>query len=123
MPRISGQQSGNLTLTHLVLNGTKVAPGDIIAEFDHTTQIKAARDSAAKYDDLTHQVDQKAGEHKSNAAKRTSDFAQAEADLGKARLEMRKGPVLSEIEHAKADEILKNAELHVASLKRFHQGA
>ena len=117
-PRISGQQSGNLTLTHLVLNGTKVAPGEVIAEFDHTTQIKAARDAAAKYDDLTHQVDQKAAEHKSNAAKRTSDYAQAEADLAKARLEMRKGPVLSEIEHAKADEILKNAELHVASLKR-----
>ena len=62
-------------------------------------------------------MDQKAAEHKSNAAKRTSDFAQAEADLGKARLEIRKGPVLSEIEHAKADEILNNAELHVASLK------
>ena len=117
VPRISGQQGGNLTLTKLIPNGERVRPGDVIAEFDHTIQIKAARDAAAKYDDLTHQVDQKAAEHKSNAAKRTSDFAQAEADLGKARLEIRKGPVLSEIEHAKADEILNNAELHVTSLK------
>jgi len=116
-PRISGQQGGQLTLTKLVENGTKVTPGQIVAEFDHTTQIKAARDAAAKFDDLTHQVEQKAAEHKSNAAKRTSDFAQANADLGKARLEIRKGPVLSEIEQAKANEILKNADLHVKSLK------
>jgi HlyD family secretion protein len=117
VPRISGQQGGNLTLTKLVANGAKVQPGDIIAEFDRTTQLKAARDAAAKFDDLTHQVEQKAAEHKSNAAKRSSDYAQAEADLGKARLEIRKGPVLSEIEHAKADEILKNAEFHTASLR------
>jgi len=116
-PRISGQQGGNLTVTKLSANGAKVRPGDVVAEFDRTTQIKAARDAAAKFDDLTHQVDQKAAEHKSNAAKRTADFAQAEADLGKAKLEIRKGPVLSDIEHAKADEILKNAVLHVASLK------
>ncbi len=117
VPRISGQQQGNLTLTKLALNGTKVQPGDIIAEFDHTSQIKSARDAEAKFDDLSHQVEQKAAEHQSNAAKRAADLAQAEADLGKARLEIRKGPVLSELEHLKADEVLKNAELHVASLK------
>ncbi len=117
VPRISSQQQGNLTLTKLALNGTRVHRGDIIAEFDHTTQIKAARDAAAKFDDLSHQVEQKAAEHQSNAAKRAADFAQAEADLGKARLEIRKGPVLSEIEHLKADENLKNAEIHTASLK------
>ena len=126
VPRISGQQAANLTLTKLAPNGVKVVPGDIIAEFDHTTQIKAARDAAAKFDDLTHQVEQKAAEHQSNAAKRASDYAQAEADLGKARLEIRKGPVLSDIEHSKADEILKNAEIHVASLTlsaRAHEQA
>ncbi len=116
-PRISGQQGGQLTLTRLVENGTKVVPGQIVAEFDHTPQLKAARDAAAKFDDLTHQVEQKGAEHKSNAARRALDHAQAEADLGKARLEIRKGPVLSEIEQGKANEILKNAELHVSSLK------
>lgn len=117
VPRISGQQQGNLTLTKLALNGAKVQPGDIIAEFDHTAQIKAAREAEAKVDDLSHQVEQKAAEHQSNAAKRAADLAQAEADLGKARLEIRKGPVLSELDRLKAAEVLKNAELHVASLK------
>ncbi len=116
VPRISRMQ-GNLTVTKLVSNGTVVKPGDVLAEFDRTAQVKAARDASAKYDDLTHQVDQKAAEHQSNAAKRAFDMAQAEADLSKARLELRKGAVLSEIDRQKADENLKNAEAHVASLK------
>jgi multidrug resistance efflux pump len=126
VPRISGQQQGNITLTMLIPNGTLVKAGDTVAEFDHTAQAKLARDAAAKFDDLTHQADQKAAEHRSNAAKRASDLAQAEADLSKARLEVRKGPVLSEIDQQKNQEKLKAAEAHVTSLKvsnSFHEKA
>jgi multidrug resistance efflux pump len=126
VPRVSGQQQGNLTLIMLIPNGTVVKAGDTVAEFDRIAQAKAARDAAAKFDDLTHQGEQKAAEHRSNAAKRASDLAQAEADLGKARLEIRKGPVLSEIDQQKNVEKLKAAEAHVASLKisnGFHEKA
>jgi HlyD family secretion protein len=126
VPRISGQQQGNITLTMLIPNGTLVKAGDTVAEFDRTAQAKSARDAAAKFDDLTHQADQKAAEHRSNAAKRASDLAQAEADLSKARLEVRKGPVLSEIDQQKNQEKLKTAEAHAASLKvsnAFHEKA
>jgi multidrug resistance efflux pump len=118
VPRVSGQQSGNLTLTTLAPNGSKVHTGDIVAEFDRITQLKNARDAEAKYDDLSHQVDQKAAQHSSNAAKRASDLAQAEADLQKAKLEIRKGPVLSELDQLKNTEKLKDAEAHVASLHK-----
>jgi hypothetical protein len=67
-----GQQQGNATLTMLIANGTLVKPGDNVAEFDRIAQAKAARDAAAKFDDLTDQTDQKAAEHRSNAAKRGS---------------------------------------------------
>lgn len=117
VPRISGQQQSNLTLTKLVANGATVHKGDLLAEFDRITQIRATRDAQAKYDDLTHQIEQKIAEHRSNAAKRTSDMAQAEADLAKARLEIRKGPVLSELDRQKNEAKLKDAEVHVASLK------
>jgi hypothetical protein len=126
VPRVTGQQQGNITLTMLIPNGTMVKVGDTVAEFDRIAQAKAARDAAAKFDDLTHQTDQKAAEHRSNAAKRASDLAQAEADLGKARLEIRKGPVLSEIDQQKNQEKLKAAEAHVTSLKvsnSFHEKA
>lgn len=122
VPRITGQggagQSGLLTLTHLVPNGSTVKTGDIIAEFDSSSQLKTERDAQAKFDDLSHQVDQKMAEDHSNAAKRQSDLTQAEADLEKARLELRKGPILSDLDQLKNAEKLRDAEFHVQSLKK-----
>jgi HlyD family secretion protein len=115
VPRISGQ-GGGLTLVTLVPNGSVVKIGDLLAEFDATAQMKTQRDAQAKYDDLSHQVEQKIAEAHSNAAKRSSDFAQAMADLEKARLEIRKGPVLSDLEQLKNTEKLSDAEAHVKSL-------
>jgi multidrug efflux pump subunit AcrA (membrane-fusion protein) len=117
VPRITGQ-GGQLTLVRLVPNGSVVQTGDTVAEFDSTAQIKAQRDAQAKYDDLSHQVEQKVAEDNSNAAKRNSEMTQAMADLEKARLEIRKGPVLSDIDQAKNAEKLRDAEAHVKSLLR-----
>src|SRR5215472_6532792 len=120
VPRITGGtgQGGLLTLTHLVPNGSTVKTGDIIAEFDSSSQLKTERDAQAKFDDLSHQVDQKMAEDHSNAAKRQSDLTQAEADLQKARLELRKGPILSDLDQLKNAEKLRDAEFHVQSLKK-----
>ena len=107
---------GNLTLVKLVANGASVRAGDLLAEFDSTTQVKAAREAQAKYDDLTHQVEQKQAEHKSNVEKRQSELEGAEADLKKAEIELRKGPILSEIEQQKNTVKLEDAREHVASL-------
>lgn len=125
VPRISGQ-GGQMTLVKLVPNGSVVHVGDLVAEFDTTAQIKAQRDAQAKFDDLSHQVEQKMAEDRSNAAKRASDLAQANADLEKAKLEIRKGPVLSDLDQLKNAEKLRDAEEHVKSLVRssqFHDAA
>jgi multidrug resistance efflux pump len=125
VPVTEGKE-GNLTLTKLIENGVKVHPGDLLAEFDRTNELKLAREAQAKYDDLTHQVDQKRAEHKSNAEKRSSELQQAEADLKKAEIEIRKGPILSEIEQEKNAVKLADAKEHVASLERsghFHDSA
>jgi HlyD family secretion protein len=125
VPMTEGK-GGNLTLTKLIQNGTKVHPGDLLAEFDRTDELKLAREAEAKYDDLSHQVDQKQAEHKSNVEKRASELQQAEADLKKAEIEIRKGPVLSQIEQQKNAVKLEDAKQHVASLERsghFHDVA
>jgi len=120
VPRIAGQ-GGALTLVKLVPNGSLVHVGDLVAEFDNTAEVKSQRDVQAKFDDLSHQVEQKRAEDRSNAAKRASDLAQANADLEKARLEIRKGPVLSEIDQLKNAEKLRDADEHVKSLLRSNQ--
>ena len=125
-PRTEGQASGNLTLTRLVPNGSMVHEGDLLAEFDEVKEVQALRDAGAKYDDLSHQVEQKAAEHRNNAAKREADLEQAKADLSKAELEMRKGPILSDIDREKDQVNYDDAREHVASLTksaRYHEQA
>jgi multidrug resistance efflux pump len=117
VPQIYGP-GGPLTLTHLIVSGSNVKPGDIIATFDATTQIDAARDAQAKYDDLGHQVDQKRAQNLADAAKRASDLKQAEGDLEKAELELKKGPTLPEIDRLKNDVKIEIARQHVASLRK-----
>ena len=124
-PEISGSES-NLTLTHLLANGSTVHAGDVLAEFDSTPQLKAARDAETKFDDLSHQIEQKMAENKSNAEKRASELQQAQADLDKAKLEIRKAPILSSIDDEKNQAKLEDAEAHTASLQRsakFHEQA
>jgi multidrug resistance efflux pump len=117
VPRIEGQ-GGNLTLAALIENGKIVPPGELLATFDRTNEMKLLREAQAKFDDLKHQVDQKEAEHNSNAEKRASDLQSAQADLKKAEIEIRKGPVLSEIEQQKNQVKLADAQAHVASLKK-----
>jgi len=117
VPQITGNFN-QMTLTRIVPNGTRVTVGDPIASFDATTQMDAARDANAKFDDLGHQADQKRAQNRSDAEKRATDLQQAEGDLAKAQIELRKGPVLSEIDRAKSEEKARIAALHVESLKK-----
>jgi HlyD family secretion protein len=109
---------GRLILTKIVPNGTMVNTGDLVAEFDRTKLLDQARDAKAKFEDLQHQVEQRKAQHRSDGERRASELQQAEADLAKARLELRKGPLLSEIDRLKAEAKLDSAKTHVASLKK-----
>ena len=123
VPQIAGQQNGRLTLTKLVANGSEVHAGDVVAEFDRTQEMENARQAEAKYDDLSHQVEQKQAQNRADAEKRSSDLQKAEADLDKARIELRKGPILSEIDKLKNEAKAEDAQAHVASLNKsnhFH---
>ena len=125
VPQI-GSQGGRMTLTRIISNGISVKTGDILAEFDRTTELDNARDAKAKFDDLSHQVEQRQAQNRADAAKRASDLQAAEADLAKAELELRKGPLLSEIDRLKNEVKAEAALEHVASLKKssgFHDQA
>jgi multidrug efflux pump subunit AcrA (membrane-fusion protein) len=117
VPQVSGQ-GGRLTLTRLIPNGSKVKEGDLLAEFDRTQQLDNAREAQAKYDDLTHQVEQRKAQNRADAEKRAADLQKAEADVAKARLQLQKAPLLSEIDKLKADVKLENALAHVSSLNQ-----
>jgi HlyD family secretion protein len=117
VPQIVGQ-NGRLTLTRLISNGSRVKQGDLIAEFDATQQLDAAFTARAKFEDLSHQVEQKASQNRADAEKRRADLTQAQADLRKAQLEVQKAPILGEIDRLKNDEKAELARQHVESLMK-----
>jgi multidrug efflux pump subunit AcrA (membrane-fusion protein) len=117
VPQIYGNYS-NLTLTRLIANGALVKEGDVVATFDATSFMDTARDAKARYDDMGHQVDQKRAQNRADAEARNSTLKQAESDLAKAEMELRKGPVLSEIDRLKNEERERVARIHVNSLKK-----
>ena len=108
-----------MTLTKLIPNGSRVNAGDLIAVFDSTQQIDQARDAQAKFDDLSHQVDQKRAQNRADSEKRAADLRQAEADLAKAEIELQKGSRPQRHIDRQKDEVkLQIARTHVESLKK-----
>jgi multidrug resistance efflux pump len=125
VPQIGGQ-GGRVTLTKIIASGVRVKTGDVLVEFDRTQQVDNARDAQAKFDDLSHQVEQRLAQNRADAAKRASDLQAAEADRAKAELELRKGPLLSDIDRLKNEVKAEAAREHVASLQKssgFHDQA
>jgi HlyD family secretion protein len=108
---------GAVTLTRLIPNGSRVKESDLIAEFDPTQQLDNARDAKAKYEDLGHQVEQKAAQNRADSENRAATLKQAQAALDKALLELQKGPILSEIARLENGVRADIARQHVASLK------
>ncbi len=119
VPAIQGSNS-QMTLTYLAESGARVKEGDVVAAFDPTQQMDAARDAKAKFEDLSHQVDQKIAENRANAESRAADMRQAEANLVKARLELSKESVLALLERSKAQIRAAAAAAHLESLKKSH---
>ena len=116
-PRISGKRS-QLTLVTLVPNGAMVEEGAVLAEFDPTEQLEASRQAQAKYEDLGHQVEQKQAENEAEVAKRRLQVREAEAELEGARIELRKGPLLADIDRLQNEVKAAAASERVASLRK-----
>ncbi len=117
--QVRGSYQGRLTLVKLASNGAIVKKGDILAEFDRTRLLEAARDVQAEYEDLTQQVREKAARNRSEKAKRMLTLGQAEADLATALIQLKKGPVLAEVERVKNEAKAASARARVESLKKI----
>jgi HlyD family secretion protein len=98
-----------------------VKDGDLLAEFDRTTQLDQSRDSKAKYDEIANQIEQRKAAVEQDRATRLLEIQKADAELFKAKLQLTKGPLLAEIDRLKNEVKAKDAEMRVASLRRSHE--
>lgn len=111
-------QNNRLTVTLLTKNGARVSEGDVLVEFDRTTLLDQEIEAKAKLSELEHQLEEKRAQIRSDSAKRQSQLREAEADLVKAKLQLRKGPILSDIDRQKNEAKAESAQARVASLKK-----
>jgi HlyD family secretion protein len=119
VPQISGQSS-RVTLVNLIPNGSKVKKGDILVEFDQIQLLDDERDAVAKIKDFTHQIEERAAKARSDATKRVQQIKEAEADLARAEIQLRKGPILGEIDRLKNEVKAESARARVGSLTKSH---
>ena len=118
VPQTLGQ-GGQLTLTHLIANGSKVQQGDLIAEFDpyQPADQRERTGVKGKYEDLNSSKWNRKPRKIMQIMKSEFPTApQAQGDLGKAQLELQKAPILAEIARLENEVKADIAREHVASL-------
>jgi len=118
VPRLAGQASGSLVITRLVANGTRVRAGDLLVEFDRQTQIDAALERRAEWQDLAEQVSRLDAQQVEAAVKDDTLLMAAENALALARLEVDKNPLLPRIEAEKNLLSLEAAEAEATQVAR-----
>jgi HlyD family secretion protein len=118
VPQLSGVGGYELILTRIVANGSKVAKGDILVGFDRLNLLDQERDANALLENLRHQSEERKAQVRSLQVTRESEIREARADLDKARLQLRKGPVLSDLDRMKNEAKAETAQLRLVSLGR-----
>jgi HlyD family secretion protein len=117
-PRLAGQSSPTLVITKLVASGTRVAAGDVLVEFDPQDQIRAAFDRQTEFQDLEQQIRRLEAEQAAAYAGDETAMTQAENDVKRAELEIRKNRVLPSIEAEKNTLALEEAQARLTEVRQ-----
>ena len=106
----TGPASNTLIITRLRPSGSRVAPGDLLVEFDRQNQLKAATDRRSEFRDLEEQIRKKRGEQEQARAKDDTELFVAASAVENARLEIKKNAYLGRIDQEKNEQRLEEAE-------------
>lgn len=116
-PRLTGTPF-QLVIVTLAKGGLRVKRGELLVEFDRTSQIKAARDREYEYRDLLAQLDKKKADQFIDQAARRADFAVAQNALRRAELNLLGVEMLPGITAEKNQQILDEARAKVTQLRK-----
>lgn len=116
VPRLAGQTLPNLVITYLVAPGKPVKPGDLLVEFDRQEQRRIAFDRQAELSDLGEQLGRRRADQAAARARDETELKEAEHNVERAKLEMRKNELLPKVEAEKNALALDQAEARFAQL-------
>jgi len=121
-PRMTGGGPGpgqlQLIIVHLADAGSLVRKGDLLVEFDRTTQLRTVRDREAEHLDIQQQINRRRGEHVTAQALRDTQLKQAGNDLAIARLGVVGNDTIGSIAAEKNRQTLEEAEARLKQLTR-----
>jgi HlyD family secretion protein len=117
-PRLAGQGNSNLVITKLVTGGALVKEGDVLVEFDPQDQVRAAFDRRTEFQDLEQQIRRVEAEQATAYAGDETAMKQAENDVSRAQIEMRKNRVLPPIEADKNTLALEEAQARLTEVRQ-----
>ena len=117
-PRLSGQGGTPMILTRLIRAGTRVQPGDLLAEFDRQVQTKSYLDRETEYRDRVEQIRKKAAEQTADRAGDERELKEAEHAVEKAALDVKRNEVLSRIDAEKNRQSLEEARARLEQVRR-----
>jgi HlyD family secretion protein len=116
-PRLAGQSSPTLVITRLVKSGTRVKAGDVLVEFDPQEQIRSAFDRLTDFQDMEQQIRRVEAEQAAAYAGDETAMTQAQSDVGRADLEVRKNRVLPSIEAEKNNLSLEENQARLVEVR------
>ena len=120
-PRLQGAQVGSMVITKLAPAGAPIKKDDVLVEFDAQAQTKDYLDKKATYDNLVGQVAQKQAEEDIARSKDDTGLQQAEDELKRAQLEMKRNEIVSRIDAEKNQEAVDEAQTTLKQLKETYQ--
>jgi len=116
-PRLAGQSSSTLVITTLVESGSRVKAGDVLVEFDPQEQTRQAFDRLTDFQDMEQQIRRVEAEQAAAYAGDETAMTQAQNDVGRAELEVRKNRVLPAIEAEKNNLTLEESKARLTEVR------
>jgi len=114
---LTAPSSGSdLQILEIVKNGAIVNPGDVVVQFDTTTQQRTLEQKQSELKQAESEIARAEAELRRRAQAAQTDVDQARLDVERARLDLAQKEVKSPRDGEKLDIALANAEQHVKEL-------
>ncbi len=104
------QSGGDLQITKLVKNGATVNKGDIVVEFDATSLEQRLAERQSDLKSAQGEIEQLQAQQKINLEEQKTTLLKARYDVERAKLDLGKRDLISEVEYQEAKLALSDAE-------------
>jgi HlyD family secretion protein len=116
---LTAPSSGSdLQILQLVVNGATVTAGDVVVQFDSTTQQRTREQKLSELKQAQSEIDKVQTEGQRRVLAVEAELAQARSAAARARLDVGRSELVSRLESEKLALLLLNAEHQVAGLEQ-----